>query len=77
MQPLSWTKTHLTGRIRFRIGRFGKLVTQLEYRQERYSGAPPMHGQAKEPQSISLKWRDAKGNDSDVLMRMGAFQSEG
>lgn len=62
-----------TGAIRFRIGRLGQLVLQLEFIGKVFEGAPPRPGTEKRSIPERIVWRDADKGDRDRIIRSGVF----
>lgn len=62
-----------TGAIRFRVGRFGRLIVQREMVEETFTGAPPPPGIEAEPTSTSTVWCDADRGDMSFVIRAGTY----
>lgn len=58
-----------TGAIRFRKGRFGKLVVQVELKVCRARLAPPSGTKPPEEDAICYEWRDITKDEADKLLR--------
>lgn len=76
-RPPLRTKNHKTGRVRFRVGKFGKLITQVEIKQTRHHACPPQYGQEDEVLSEYVFWRDVGKTDISDMIRLGTLISSG
>ncbi len=64
VQPVYQPRVTLTGRIRLRLGRFGRVIAQVEERIDRVHGWPDRTGHwVEEVISTRHEYRDATAND--------------